>query len=236
MAPVCSLWPVKAKINMTKSWEFYAGDRSLLGRFYEWLRRRLNERLVRFLINELDRSGNDEAMPKKAQFRTLEAGSGTAYATSCFSQQPNVDGAVCLDLDLDALRQARMRDPKLCAVVGDMRRLPFKEGAFDLVFNSSTVEHLERPEEAAAEMRRVCNALGRVFIGVPYLYGPLGFQPIIGRTSVGIWLGRVFSKSSLEALMRRSGLRPISSIRYFLRVFLGVVASPCESSVELSRT
>jgi SAM-dependent methyltransferase len=211
-----------------RTWEFYGNERSAFGRWYEWLRRRLNERLVHFLVNSMNESN---PAPMIGDFpvrflRVLEAGSGTAYASSCFANRSRTSLAVCMDIDHDALRKARQRDPGLIVVIGDLRHLPFAEGAFDLVFNNSTLEHLEQPEIAIAEMRRACRENGRVFIGVPFLFGPLWFQPLIARTALGIWLGRVFSRSALEQAIRSAGLRPTGCIRFFFRVFIGVISIP----------
>lgn len=41
-------------------------------------------------------------------------------------------------------------------VVGDTESLPFSDGAFDVVTCFHTLEHVLRPEEAIAELRRIC--------------------------------------------------------------------------------
>ncbi|MCH7525899.1 MAG: class I SAM-dependent methyltransferase [Planctomycetes bacterium] len=155
----------------------------------------------------------------------MEAGSGTAFASSLFAECPKTFMSVCMDLDADALSEARRRDPALPAVVGDLMQMPFADGTFDLVFNSSTVEHMDDPVGVAGEMRRVCRDDGCVFVGVPYVWGPLGFQPIIRNTGVGVWLGRVFSRSSLDRFLREAGLTPVAHRRYFWNFFVGAVAT-----------
>jgi SAM-dependent methyltransferase len=193
----------------------------LLQRVYEWLRRRVNHRLVGYLAEQICPPPG----PPEPTIRVLEAGSGTAFATSVFSAQRAGTECVCMDIDEEALREARNRDAGVLAVVGDLRRMPFADGTFLLVFNSSTVEHLEDPSLAVAEMRRVCaRSGGRVFVGVPYRYGPLWFQPLIRATRLGVWLGPVFSRATLHRLLRGVGLRPIADRRYFGRFFLGTVA------------
>lgn len=153
----------------------------------------------------------------------LEAGSGTAVATSLFARHAGVF-SVAVDHDLEALLEARRRDPALPVVVGDLYALPFKTETFDLVWNNSTLEHLDGPERALAEMHRIAKRRKYVFVGVPYRWGPLAFQPWIRRTRIGIWLGDVFAPADLMQLMRRVTLEPRETIVYYVRMFMGVLA------------
>jgi len=198
-----------------KAWQL-GSPGTLSYRFYDWLRVRLNHKLVRYLASEaLSRDGAV----------VLEAGSGPAFASSILAAHPKVGLSVALDIDMDALREARKRDPALALVVGDLCHLPFRRESVDLAWNSSTIEHLPDPQVALAEMHRVTRARGRVFAGVPYLFGPLGFQRLISKTSAGVWIGETFSRHQLEGMMRSAGLTPIGSILYFFRFFLGMLGS-----------
>ena len=209
-----------------RSWQLFGRPDSVPNRLYDWLRRRVNARLVRFLASHLPQAAADAtAQPGVVRTRVLEAGSGTAFASSVFARRPEVDTSVCLDLNEEALRQAKNRDPTLPAVVGDLNRLPFADEAFALVYNSSTIEHLADPTSAVREMQRVCHRVGRVFVGVPYSFGPLAFQPLIRKTALGVWLGPVFNRASLERLMRSAGLSPVGHMRYFWNLFVGAVAA-----------
>lgn len=207
-------------MSLSRSWQFVGGLNSPWYRLYDWLRHGVNRRMVKFLSRHL--SG---PVTRGRATCVLEAGSGPGSASSMFSRRSDVALAVCMDLDESALREARRRDPAIPAVVGDLMAMPFADGSFDLVFNSSTVEHLDEPHRAVAEMGRVSGNDGRVFVGVPYLFGPLWFQPLIAKTSVGVWLGRVFSRSSLDRLLRTAGLTPQRHLRYFWNVFVGAVAT-----------
>lgn len=207
-------------MSLSRSWQFVGGLNSPWYRFYDWLRQGVNRRMVDFLSRHLSRSG----LPDRASC-VLEAGSGPASASSMFARRSDVALAVCMDLDESAMREARRRDPAIPAVVGDLMAMPFADASFDLVFNSSTVEHLNEPERAVAEMGRVSNSGGRVFVGVPYLFGPLWFQPLIANTSVGVWLGTVFSRSSLDRMLSAAGLTPVRHLRYFWNMFVGAVAT-----------
>jgi len=208
-----------------ESWSMRGGLQTPWYRLFDRLRRRVNRTLVNFLTRHL----HDSDIQSTARTRTLEAGSGPGFATSLLTQRPDITLAVCLDIDVNALREARRRDPELPVVVGDINRMPFADGVFDVVFNSSTVEHLDEPLAAVREMHRVCHPAGRVFVGVPYLWGPLGFQPLIAATAVGVWIGRVFARRSLDRLLVAAGLTPICHLRYFGNFFLGAVCTPSGS-------
>lgn len=199
-----------------KSWQIGAGPGSLLYGAFDRLRRGLNRRLTRFLMaHGVDGPGA----------RILEAGSGPGFASALLGSDPRVRVSVALDLDAEALREGRRRAPGLRAVVGDVYRLPFRSGAFDLVWSSSTFEHLDRPDRALREMAGAARGgCGRVFIGVPYRRGPLAFQTDIARTAAGVWIGPVYDRDRLAALLERHGLRPDRTLIYFTRCFVGILA------------
>ena len=203
--------------DLSRPWVFTDRSESLPNRVYAWLRGGVNRTLFRFIAPRA-LGGSDLCV--------LEAGAGSAEAASLFARDPRVTTCVALDIDEAVLRTARARDPALTPVVGDLNRLPFVDGAFDLVFNSSTVEHLEPPDQPIREMARVCRPKGRVFVGVPQRLGPLGFQPLLPGTAAGIWIGQVFSRRQLDNLLVRAGLAVSDHLSYFFRFFIGAIASP----------
>jgi SAM-dependent methyltransferase len=183
-------------------------------RLYDALRRGVNARLVSWLLDHVSLEGG----------RLLEAGSGPAFATSLLNADPRVRIAVAVDLDLEAVREGRRRDPKLPAVVADVRYLPFPAGTFDLVWNSSTFEHLDGQDRVLDEMATMVRRRGQVFVGVPYRRGPLCFQREIARTALGLWLGPVWTREELSRALGRHGLQPIGMLTYFIRFFIGLLA------------
>jgi SAM-dependent methyltransferase len=206
-------------MTVDKSWQL-GGAESLPYRVFDVLRRGLNRSLVEFLASHA---------LKKPGARVLEAGSGPGFGSSLLRAQPNARLSVALDYDIEALREARRRDPNLPVVVADMRHLPFKSNSFDLVWNSSTLEHLNEQGEGQIdaglrEMVRVTTHGAHTFVGVPYLYGPLGFQRWIPKTGVGLWIGTVFSGAELTARLQVAGLSPAARLIYFMRFFVGVIA------------
>jgi SAM-dependent methyltransferase len=132
--------------------------------------------------------------------------------------------ATALDWDPEPLALARRRDPGLAAGRGDLYALPFPDGAFDLVFSSSTMEHLDDFGRALAEMARVTRPTGLVFVGVPYRWGPfLPFNAVPGRHPVAAWMGRLYSRAALRRGCATAGLREEATHLYFFGCFVGLL-------------
>ncbi len=196
-----------------KAWQL-GSPGTMMYALYDGLRRRLNRRLVRYLLSCSPESGN---------CIILEAGSGTAYASSILCRESCVGLSVAIDIDPDALREARKRDPNLCLVVADLTQLPFRSESIDITWNSSTIEHLAEPVEALREMTRVTRQGGKVFVGVPYVYGPLGIQRLMQTTAAGEWIGKTFTRNEVRGMAVTAGLSPVDSFFYFFRFFVGVL-------------
>jgi SAM-dependent methyltransferase len=194
-----------------KSWQL-GRPRSLSYRLYDGARRRLNGRITRHLTRiALARGGV-----------VIEAGSGTGFATGLLAENPAVSLSIAVDYDLEALQEGRRANPHLCAVVADVHHLPFRDGCAQLVWNSSTIEHLPDPARVAIEMGRVTRAGGVVYIGVPYRRGALFFQRFIAQSAVGVWLGTVYGRGEVEAWLNGAACRPLGAWTYFGTFFLGV--------------
>jgi len=128
-----------------------------------------------------------------------------------------------MDIDPEALREALKRDPHLCVVVADLTALPFRSGSIDITWNSSTIEHLPEPMHALEEMSRVTRGGGKVFVGVPNVYGPLGIQRAMQTTAAGEWIGKTFALKDVRNMVSIVGLSPVDSFFYFFRFFVGVL-------------
>src|SRR5947208_3006251 len=94
----------------------------------------------------------------------LEAGCGTGYLSQLMQRDRGLP-VVPLDFSRDGLHYARelgVRNP----VQGDIRTLPFGDGAFDLVMSVDVIAHLPRGEEVAAarELSRVTRRGGLLMV------------------------------------------------------------------------
>jgi ubiquinone/menaquinone biosynthesis C-methylase UbiE len=96
--------------------------------------------------------------------RVLEIGCGRGVALPVLGRLLRPSRLVGLDPEVEFLEEARSRlsDAGITAelVPGDARRMPFPDGAFDLVVDFGTCYHIARPQAALAEIARVLSPGG----------------------------------------------------------------------------
>jgi len=92
------------------------------------------------------------------------------------------------------------RTSTIPAVVGDMTRMPFREGAFDGVTTGETLEHLDNDRAAAAEIARVLTVGGSCIATVPAL------QSLWTTSDVYFEHRRRYSRAQLESMFTTAGL------------------------------
>ena len=96
----------------------------------------------------------------------------------------------------------------------DVRRLPYRDQTFDLVYSMGTIEHFPEYRAAVAEIYRLLKPGGRAVIGVPNLFDPF-LRPLmvavldrLGRYDYG--LEKAFSARGLGRLLESAGFRLIA--------------------------
>jgi 2-polyprenyl-3-methyl-5-hydroxy-6-metoxy-1,4-benzoquinol methylase len=87
--------------------------------------------------------------------RVLDVGCGEGTLTGWLADALSGADVHGFEAREEAVAEFRTRNPRLEIHQGDLYRLPFDDGAFDLVVALEVLEHLEDPRAAAAEMRRV---------------------------------------------------------------------------------
>ena len=106
--------------------------------------------------------------------RMLEVGAGSGRDTLGLVQAGAV--GVVLDYSPAALalvrRQARERGLAVYLVRADALALPFRDGAFDVVFHQGLLEHFREPQPLLRENARVTRRGGRVVVDVPQTLHP----------------------------------------------------------------
>jgi len=145
-----------------------------------------------------------QAFPRPCS--VLEIGCGTAHFTRWLNERGLA--AVGLDLSAAMLAQAQAMDG-VSLTHGDTYRLPFADGAFDLAALVTTLEFLERPQEALAEALRV--ARRGVVLGVLNRWSLLGLQ----RRLVSLFRPTVYDAARFYGVgeLKRLAIRSIAGKR-----------------------
>jgi SAM-dependent methyltransferase len=105
----------------------------------------------------------------------LDAGCGVGWGSLILASN-GARSVVGVDIDESAIVNARERAaedardhaaPETDFVRGDLRRLPFDDGSFDLVACFEAIEHVEEPSEVVNELRRVLRRGGILAVSSP---------------------------------------------------------------------
>ncbi len=185
-----------ARASTLEHWESYWAGRPELDQVYS-----NQDRLVREVLAEGPVQGR----------RVLEVGAGSGR-DSLGLARAGAAGFV-LDYSPAALahvrRQARAQGLALHLVRADARRMPFREGAFDVVFHQGLLEHFRDPLPLLRENARALRRGGRVVVDVPqtfHLYTVLKQALILaGRWFAG-WETQ-YTPRGLERTLEAAGLR-----------------------------
>ncbi|MCC5859642.1 MAG: methyltransferase domain-containing protein [Ectothiorhodospiraceae bacterium] len=100
--------------------------------------------------------------------RILDVATGTGWAARRLAERnPDVTGVDFAPEMLSAARRlASTRGLDITFMEGDAEALPFEDGAFDAVISTFGVMFAQHPEDAAAELSRVCRPGGRLVLAV----------------------------------------------------------------------
>ena len=104
----------------------------------------------------------EEAVAAHPGLRILDLAAGTGASTAPFAKA-GADTIAC-DFSAGMLAEGRRRHPDLTFVAGDALRLPFDDGAFDVVTVSFGLRNVSSVEGALAELARVARLGGRLVV------------------------------------------------------------------------
>jgi ubiquinone/menaquinone biosynthesis C-methylase UbiE len=96
--------------------------------------------------------------------RALIVGCGAAAEVFALAARFDCD---VVGIDISDALFPQIDDPRVVLTVADAAEMPFPDEHFDLIYSFHALEHIERLEDALAEMRRVLKPGGSVFVGTP---------------------------------------------------------------------
>jgi SAM-dependent methyltransferase len=143
--------------------------------------------------------------------RVLEVGAGSGRDSLLLAQA----GAkpVTLDYTREALhiiqRLARREGVAIDLVCADCTRMPFRTGAFDVVFHQGLMEHFRDPSPLLQENHRVLKQGAHLLVDVPQRYHAYTVMKHI-LIALGRWFAgweTEYSIGQLERLVERHGFR-----------------------------
>jgi SAM-dependent methyltransferase len=146
--------------------------------------------------------------------RVLEVGAGSGRDSVALASE----GARTFILDYSmasletARRVAQRHGVAPILVRADALRLPFRDGAFDVIFHQGLLEHFRDPMPLLRENVRALSGAGLLLVDVPqrwHLYTVLKHAMIATGTWFAGWETE-FTIGQLEGLLRRAGVRVVS--------------------------
>jgi SAM-dependent methyltransferase len=102
---------------------------------------------------------------------------------------------------------------------GDIRRMPFPDGCFDLILATDIVEHIDDDAQALSEIRRVLKPGGHALLTVP------AFQALWGRQDEVSHHKRRYRKGDFDRLVAASGLTARRGYHFNYLLFLPIWAA-----------
>lgn len=144
-------------IGTSRSTSFVAGN------YYD--KYRTKNRIHAYMVrNFVDRA--TDLVHSAGPRRILEVGCGSGdLAARLLAAHGEVD-YVGIDISMDQVEMARSSYGHLPFARASIYQLPFADDSFDLVIACEVMEHLERPQAAIEELRRVC--ADKLLLSVPW--------------------------------------------------------------------
>lgn len=120
--------------------------------------------LQKYLINNFFKELINE-VEKLKPYSILDAGCGEGFTLDILKNRKIGKKLTGFDFLEEAIGIGKKLHPELNLLTGDIYNISFKDNSFDLVICTEVLEHLENPEKALKELRRVTKEY--VLISVP---------------------------------------------------------------------
>lgn len=180
---------------------------------YQRARRAMNRELISFITRNVIQGRHD--------LRLAEVACGSGFGAHLLASRPEVALSIAADLNLEDFEQADIPNYRASFVRSDIFRPSFLFNSMDLVWNSSSVEELDRPNQAVQAMAWMAKPGGRVFVGVPSRHGAAGL--VRSLPAERGWLGRLYTRPELRDLLTGADMRVERETTYLFGTFIGAL-------------
>ncbi len=110
--------------------------------------------IQKLLINNFYKTFFDMVKPLRAK-RILDVGCGEGFTLKKLEEKKIGKKNEGIDYSNDAIKIGKKIYPELNLKKGDVYKLDYKDNSFDLSICTEVLEHLEDPDKAVSEIRRV---------------------------------------------------------------------------------
>lgn len=118
------------------------------------LKRRMIDRLNKKIVSNLKEMVKDIVV-EESKIKILDAGCGEGFITNLLYNNLKNAEFTGIEFTKEALEIAREMNKNINFVQGDIYEMPFKDLSFDIVICTEVLEHLEDPEKAVSELKRL---------------------------------------------------------------------------------
>lgn len=110
--------------------------------------------LMGIVIYKFMKNLSETISPLESINNIIDIGCGEGFIVNCLNRE-DITG---VDISKNALNIAKQKNPGCNFCTGSVYDLSFKKSSFDLVIATEVLEHLENPEKALQEIRRVSSS------------------------------------------------------------------------------
>lgn len=156
----------------------------------------------------------------------LDCGCSTGEYTNLFSKKSR--NSYGIDPNIDFIRLAKIKNPKISFNVANLENLPFQESIFDVVTALEVIEHVDDDKLAIKEMCRVLKKEGILVLTTPnkglfsfldsdnYVYLLNKYFPILYKlfywVKSGVWLSSINRNPGYENKHRHYSLDDLKTL------------------------
>jgi SAM-dependent methyltransferase len=165
--------------------------------------------------------------------RLLDVGCDGGTLTEQVSGRAKPDRVVGVDISAKSLAYTITKRPQFDLAVGDAEKLPFRDGAFEAIFCSEVMEHLESPDKMLSEVKRCLEPTGYAVVMVPaetplfkliwFFWTKFGRGKVWDHAHV-----QDFGGKELDRVVARAGFRVLKDKRFLLGMIRALKIAPAQ--------